>query len=295
MYLGEDSIYEFYLGDHQINEMYLGEDLVYSSGPFVGLKATPKLLNFNSGSLTKNLKIKSSEPWSLTTPAWITASVSTGDTGETIVSLTATTQTAETSGNIVIASQSFSATVSTNFTLVKYVHSSNMGDNTNYKLETGIIPDLTTYGIVKGKYVGYWTDSILVGYKTRDTNDWRLFKIFADSNKNTYMDVGSSRVTNVPIWTPVLNEDFDIEFGNLYIKNRLTETTVTGSPYTGSLTGESIKIELGVMWIESLQLYTQGSLVFDGKAATQNGQYGIYDSVSNTFLTSTSFTIVGES
>lgn len=102
-----------YLGDDSISEAYLGEDLVFSTGPFEGLKVTPKSLSFNSfNASTANIKIKSSEAWSMTVPAWITASTLTGDTGETIVSLTATTQTATTTGSIVVASANYSASAS---------------------------------------------------------------------------------------------------------------------------------------------------------------------------------------
>ena len=115
MYLGEDTIYEFYLGGDPISEMYLGEVLVYSSGPFVGLKTSPKRVGFTKNDLSATLKIKSSESWSLTAPAWVTASPTTGDTGETVVTLTTTVQTADTSSTISIVSSSFSASVEVSY------------------------------------------------------------------------------------------------------------------------------------------------------------------------------------
>lgn len=68
LYLGDNQIptaNAIYLGDAGVNTIYLGEEIVYSSGPFVGLKAT-KTLSFNPNQLTGTLKIKSSENWSLT-------------------------------------------------------------------------------------------------------------------------------------------------------------------------------------------------------------------------------------
>lgn len=110
-YLGGDEITECYLGGDAISEAYLGEDLVYSSGPFVGLKTTPKSLDFSNALLEQSLKIKSSENWTLTAPQWISTSVSTGSTGETMVGVSATTQTSATSGSIVVTSANYSASV----------------------------------------------------------------------------------------------------------------------------------------------------------------------------------------
>lgn len=118
MYLGEDSIYEFYLGDHQINEMYLGETLVYSSGPFIGVKTTPKSIVFTPSVLTSTIKVKSSEPWEITSiPAWITASQVSGDTGETIVGISATTQNQDISGTTIFTTNSFSGSLTVKYFL----------------------------------------------------------------------------------------------------------------------------------------------------------------------------------
>lgn len=299
MFLGDDEITDIYLGDNAISEAYLGDVLVYSSGPFQGMRVTPKTVKFNASALTADITVKSSEAWTATTPAWVTASPSTGDTGETTITLTATAQTADTEAVTTITSASYSASVETNYSFTRYIHSSDIGYGTFSPLETGIVPDITTYGILDGRYVGIsgGTANYLVGYFTRDSNDWRFFKITPEpgsTNNNTYMDVGNQRVNNAQIWYPTETEDFEFEFGNLYIKNRKTDVTATGNAYNGSLTGESIKINLGSMWIHRLRLYTQNNLVFDGEAACVNGQYGLKDSVSGNFFGSTDFTIVGE-
>ena len=109
LYLGADEITEIYLGADDITEAYLGDVLVYSSGPFQGLRITPSTISFNSASLTGEVKVKSSEVWTMTVPSWISASVITGGTGETIVTLTATTQTATTTGTITVSSANYSA------------------------------------------------------------------------------------------------------------------------------------------------------------------------------------------
>lgn len=121
IYLGGDEINEIYLGVDTITEAYLGNVLVFSSGPFQGLKITPSTISFNSDSLTGEVKVKSSEAWTMTVPSWISASVLTGGTGETIVTLTATTQTASTSSTISVVSANYSASATVTFTTSRWM------------------------------------------------------------------------------------------------------------------------------------------------------------------------------
>lgn len=121
MFLGSDEVSGMFLGVDELQEMYLGTDLVYQSGPFVGLKVSPRSVEFNTLNLTASLKIKSSEQWSLTTPAWISASVSSGDTGETVVTITATPQTAATTGTISVTSANYSASATVSFVTSRWV------------------------------------------------------------------------------------------------------------------------------------------------------------------------------
>lgn len=117
VYLGGFEITELYLDGNQINEAYLGDVLVYSSGPFVGLKAIPSSFTFYSESLAKTLKVKASESWTMTVPAWISASTLAGDAGETIVTLTATAQQADTTGTIAITSANYNASAAVNYSV----------------------------------------------------------------------------------------------------------------------------------------------------------------------------------
>lgn len=65
-YLGNTEITGMHIGSTEINEAYLGEYLVYSKGPFVGLKLRPDSTTFNTTKRTAELKIQSSEDWTLT-------------------------------------------------------------------------------------------------------------------------------------------------------------------------------------------------------------------------------------
>ena len=117
VYLGGNEVSEAYLGGSAVSKAYLGDVLVYSSGPFVGLKAIPSSFTFHSESLVKTLKVKASESWTMTTPAWITASTLSGDAGETIVTLTATAQSADTTGTISITSANYNASAAVNYSV----------------------------------------------------------------------------------------------------------------------------------------------------------------------------------
>lgn len=117
MYLGEDEILECFIGDSAITEAYLGEDLVFSSGPFSGLKLSPRDIEFMaataSAGTTAKLYVKSSEPWTLTTDAdWFSMSPLTGvgtSNKEEVTITIISAPTADTTNVISCTTTSFSA------------------------------------------------------------------------------------------------------------------------------------------------------------------------------------------
>ena len=88
IYMGADEVQGIYFGADEVSEMYLGTELVYQSGPFSGLKITPKqikiLSKYATTGYTQKIYVKSSESWSLTSNTdWFTMSPTTGTgTGE---------------------------------------------------------------------------------------------------------------------------------------------------------------------------------------------------------------------
>lgn len=297
LYLGANEVGEIYLGDYSINEAYLGEELVFSSGPFQGLKIIPKSISFNSGALTRSCKVKSSEPWSMTIPSWVTASTLTGNSGETIVSLSTTAQTAATSGSIVVTTANYSASASCDYydyQLVNYIHSQTMGRSANKFIDTLIYPTTATSCQLKGQFKGYETGNALVGTYT-DVNfpDSQDFRIFPLHIYEWYMDVAAGRLSrNIGVQTA--NEDFDISFGNLFMENNITGDRYTGATQQSQIAHLPILVDIGIVWFAELKIWEGATLVFDGKAAKVGDDYGIYDSVGGNFLTSNDFTIVGE-
>ena len=116
MYLGENEILECYIGNTAITEAYLGEELVFSSGPFVGLKM-PKNINFTPTKLENTIKVKASESWSFTTiPTGFTVSPTTGDSGITLVTVSTSASSANTTGTLVATSTNYIASATCNYT-----------------------------------------------------------------------------------------------------------------------------------------------------------------------------------
>lgn len=294
VYLGGTEISELYLGNTAITEAYLGTVLVYSSGPFTGLKITPSSLSFNGSSLEKTINVKSSESWTLTLPSWLTADTLTGDTGETVVSLTATTLSTGTTDTIYATSANYSASAECKFFIyqqVPYIHSTIMGNEAQQYLTTSIYPTLTLSGRVSGQFRGYNQGGVYIGTANNDNRDWRLFVL--NYGSTWYMDVSSGR-KNGNIGVSTTGQDFTIDFGNLYIKNVLDDISLTGSTQAGTIESFPVKIDLGITWISEVKLYDNNTLVFDGVAAEFGGEYGLYDRVTDTFLTDPSLNIVPE-
>ena len=115
IYLGDNNLLSntIFLGDNAVNTIYLGEEIIYSNGPFVGLKVSPQSLGLNNLFNTANIKIKSSENWTITDDSggWLSYSTTNGGTGKTVVSVTASTTQAERTATITVTSANYSATV----------------------------------------------------------------------------------------------------------------------------------------------------------------------------------------
>lgn len=115
IYLGDNNLLSntIYLGDNAVNTIYLGEEIIYSNGPFVGLKAAPQSLTLTNLANTANITIRSSEDWTITDDSggWLSYSTTTGTTGKTVVTVTASTTQAERTATITVTSANYSATV----------------------------------------------------------------------------------------------------------------------------------------------------------------------------------------
>lgn len=293
-YLGGDEVTDCYVGGDAVVEAYLGEDLVYSSGPFQGITIIPKTISFNSGLLLRTCKIKASESWTMTVPAWLTASTLTGNTGETVVSLSTTAMTAATSGTIEVVSTNYTASTLVKYSVAEFVNgikASQMSPNGNRMLDTGIQPNTTTSGNVTGNLY-YHNDGVMIGIENApDNNDFRLFH----PSGNLMMDFGNQRCYNGFTASDGTATQVDIDFGNCYFTEKIRGVSkASPTSFTGTLPSGTIKIDLACMSVGEIKFWTDGNLVFDGKAAKIGTDYGLYDVVSDTFITTNDFTIVEE-
>lgn len=122
--LGDNTLTTLYMGEEQINTIYLGENTVYTSGPFKGLRVSPKILSFNKNTLSNTFSITSTEDWTINSDLdWITFS-STSGTGDGVkVKITATTteQSEKKEGSFTVTTANFSATVNVKYNRDFYI------------------------------------------------------------------------------------------------------------------------------------------------------------------------------
>ena len=90
VYLGANNIEGAFLGDLAVEALYLGENLVYSPGPFAGIKVKPSSFKFTYTGGTTSMTVTSSEDWEIQyDPTYIDVYPYNGNSGETVVTLTA--------------------------------------------------------------------------------------------------------------------------------------------------------------------------------------------------------------
>ena len=179
-----------YIQGSAVTAVYMGEDPVYPNGIYKGLIVSPMNIKFNSGSLTNSLRIKSSESWTLTTPEWISASSLTGGTGETFVTLSATTQSAATSGTLQVVTTSYSgrsiATYSAWDELEYIQNGANDGNRgTDFCIDLNYVPTTSTKVEITLEAAGADGASILCTDYTGNADWWRFFTY---SSSHYYFD-----------------------------------------------------------------------------------------------------------
>lgn len=313
LFMGEINIENLFLGDKTVDAMYLGEIPVFSSGPFVGLKLSPKTINFQKDSgLTANLKVKASEAWSLALPndaTWLSASTLTGDTGETTVVLsTVEEMTSGTSRNAVITATTanYSATcevIQFFIHYVNYICTNPLQGQTNLYIETGIFPTTATTMRFKFTGTGLAAQSKLLGFSygweepvynwASDNTDYRVSsyadrsRIFYDYNESR-LEISGSNALNENVYN-------DWTIGNYYMYDNINQDYIFSSTSkTVQATSDiPIMVNVSVIHLHSLEIWQGETKVFDGKAAIDDltGHIGLYDSISDSLVYNSSLTM----
>lgn len=299
-YLGGDEVTECYVGGSAVVEAYLGEDLVYSSGPFQGLKINPKTFTFTPSVTSATLTVKSSEAWTATTPSWITASPSTGVAGEIAITLTSTPQTAYTSDVIEIDSTNFSASASCVYDPAEYVEMANIYEpnvssfQLAHRLDTGIAHTASTMEIeIEFEGRGGSFSDRMIGYAPNDpgcTDDDNDFRVFGwQGGAFDYMTYRSTFGGDITIGSHHFRIGdcycYDYDLGNY----RCQGSTVGSVPSPNC----HIYVDVSRIKVKSVKITDGNSTLFDGVAAEKDGVYGLWDKVGNQMITNSDITITG--
>lgn len=311
LFVGADNPEAFMIGNDEVEVIYMGEEIVYQKGDGSGISMRSKAKVGTKSGSTYNLKITSSEPWTLsvdTAVTWLNFSQLTGDTGETIVTITATedNQTGDNRATTITATTAnYSATCEVTqiaVIYVDYIHKSTLESSTNYYIDTGIFPTTATkmrfVYMGKGlnssaKFLGFsWGGEEDVYKGATDDSDYRYF----GGGGHIYWDYNNSRLENENFNNYSNGVLYDVEIGNNYVKNNLNEAMiVNGTAQTNPPTPNiPIMVNVSCIWLKSLQIWEGQTIVFDGQAAVENNVIGLYDSITESMFTTSAITLTYE-
>lgn len=297
--VGSTNIVKQQRGDNNVKKMYMGNDLVYQKFAF-----SPKLsINVDSmvfkysGDTAQSVTVNSNTNWNYTTDAnWLTLtkdgntlSVLPDDYTSELEDRTATITITADNGDIV-KTKTISVTQKKvmAWEAVDYVYT-----NETAFVNTNIYPTPNTKFRVKvkaidtngGSVVGYWTDTPTKS--NNDNDDYRFFfNTVTDSSAQLFFDFNTQRM-NYIVSKP---QDglYDITCGNNYMYNNTTETIIGTRTTQESIANTNVPIYICIYgaWeqINQVTIYDNDVVVFDGHAADVDGDYGIYDTVSETLL-----------
>lgn len=293
--IGDTELDTLMIGDQEVELTYMGEEIVYQKGDGSGISMKGKAKVGTKSGSTYNLKITSSEPWTLsvdTAVTWLNFSQLTGDTGETIVTITATedNQTGDYRATTITATTTnYSATCEVTqiaVIYVDYIHETTLTSETKHFIDTLVMHTTGTSFRVKG-VVKYSNGNVIVGYLTDDSSDYRLFW----AGRNPYYDINNTRLG--PYSNMAENTKVDFYCYN-YGFSLNGNTLGTGQTQTSITAPETIKVDIGSWWLNSLEIWDGETKVFDGHAAVEDNVIGLYDSITESMFTTSAYTLTYE-
>lgn len=295
--VGSTNIVKQQRGEDNVKKMYMGNDLVYQKFAF-----SPKLsisvdsMEFKcSGDTAQTVTVNSNTNWNYTTDVnWLTLtkdgntlSVLPDDYTSELEDRTATITITADNGDIV-KTKTISVTQKkvTTWEPVDYVYTSSEA-----YVDTTIRPTTNTKFTVKlkqtgrngGATVGYFMSNTPITCENDDT-DYRCFNY--DRTNGFVWDFNSSRISgNI---SPESDGLIIATFGNNYIADKNGNKVATGSTQSTIATQRNVPIYINLdntyAQIQQVTIYDNDVVVFDGYAADFDGDYGIYDTVSETLL-----------
>lgn len=296
LHLGSLEVPTIALGNKIIDAAYLGAFQVYSSGPFIGLKVKEKSIAFDIYNTTKELHIKSSEAWTVSSDVdWISFSQSSGDVGEYTITVSTPEYDTEATATITVTTASFSAVIPVHRYLihyVSYIHTPTLKPNSAAPedvIDSGIIPTPDTKFSIKAMYKGNIQGNMWLGYKDNDSADYRVIY----DGSVLYFDFNRSRISarmNYPT-----GQIIDITGENYRLIDNTTGTVLmSGNSETTINDPHTLKLDVSSWWLQQVQVWNGTSLIFDGEAAEMNGVVGLYDRVTETMFTNRGSTLTYE-
>lgn len=162
-------------------------------------------------------------------------------------------------------------------TLVDYVHASTPTSTDNY-INTDIYPTSgTVVKIVSSQGDDITSVQIEAGGDYRVTDNSGYMNEFKLLGQYLYKSV----TTDVEGFT-------DVTYGNHYITDNLDNTTMSGTTIKNVQISNPICFNVSsYLDFQSLEIWQNNVKVYDGHAAVLNDVYGVYESVSGNFVTST--------
>ena len=130
LYVGDSDNIVLMLGANEVSAAYIGDLQVYPLSPFA---VSPSTLHLSNIDLTAQLRIKSPEAWTITETSggWLTLSANSGTAGVTMVTVTATANTADRNATITVTTANYSKTVAVEQELLYGFRIENRSANAN--------------------------------------------------------------------------------------------------------------------------------------------------------------------
>lgn len=273
-----------------VKKLYHGDDLLFRAlggKPYLILSETQ--LGLNVTGETQTVTVASSNPYTATTTSdWITLE----QNGQTL-SITASATQSDRNGTITVSTTngyfSINETISIsqkNVEFVDYVYTSSEAyvDTTiRPTTNTKFTVKLKQTGIQGGATVGYFMSNTPITCEN-DSTDYRCFNY--NGMNSFYWDFNGSRIRgNI---SPESDGLIIATFGNNYIADKNGNKVATGSTQSSIATQRNVPIYINLdnryAQIQQVTIYDNDVVVFDGYAADDDGDYGIYDTVSETLL-----------
>lgn len=301
--IGIDNMVGAYVGSDQVIALYMGTEEVWTNGPFEGLQVRPSSLSLNQYISAATVNVKSSEHWEITNnpmPDWLSITPTSGDSGETSVLVEGTSFVS--SGSYVtldIESANYSATLDVeglevSYEQLSYIYWDGLGNgyDQDKHLDTGIAHTASTMSVrLQYYYPDSWTNSDrMAGYQegdngcSSDDNDFRIF-----GYDNGSFDIMMNRDSGLNI----ISGYRDLTFGDNYVYDNVNSNYLVQNNTIGQVPSPNcnILVDVSAIKVKRLTINDGNTTLFDGVAARVGNTIGLFDTINNSVITASGFSL----